>query len=118
MLIVAWDMQQNLVKRWEKPGAQYIWQIMFDSGAQTVTFTGQNWHSVAATLDELVVGPSVVHLPSSSGLILPYTLTYEAANPSQLPVIRSDPYSFWPVSYHDGQDSFCVVVVDRDNVIL
>lgn len=117
MLIVAWDMQRNLVKRWEKSGARYLWRITFDSAAQRVTFSGQSSQSVHATLDELVVGPSVILLPPSSGPVLPYTLAYDAIVPSQFPVIKSGPYSFWPVSYKDGRNSFCVVVVDRENVI-
>ncbi|KAI1784865.1 hypothetical protein LXA43DRAFT_175500 [Ganoderma leucocontextum] len=118
MLIVAWDMQRNLVKQWEKPGARYIWQISFDANTQTVTFTGEGSVSVTATLDELIVGPAVVYLPPSSGPALPYTLSYAAPDNAQFPVMKSGPYSFWPVSYADERASFCVVVVDQDNVIL
>ena len=118
MLIVAWDMQRNLAKQWEKLGARYIWQISFDADTQTVTFTGQSSLSVTATLDELIIGPAVVYLPPSEGPILPYTLTYAAPSNAQFPVMRSGPYNFWPVSYADGRSSFCVVVVDRDNEIL
>ncbi|KAI1786045.1 hypothetical protein LXA43DRAFT_928023, partial [Ganoderma leucocontextum] len=118
MLIIAWDMQRNLVKQWNKSGARYIWQISFNPATQTVTFTGQNKKSVTATLDELIVGPAVVYLPPSSGPALPYTLSYAAPNNAQFPVMKSGPYSFWPVSYADGRKSFCVVVVDQDNVIL
>ncbi len=118
MLIVAWDMQRNLVKQWNKPGARYIWQVSFDADTQTVTFTGQASNSVTATLDELIVGPTVVYLPPSSGPALPYTLTYAAPDNAQFPVMKSGPYSFWPVSYADDRSSFCVVVVDKDNVIL
>ncbi|KAI1786067.1 hypothetical protein LXA43DRAFT_1065370 [Ganoderma leucocontextum] len=118
MLIVAWDMQRNLVKQWNKSGARYIYQISFNADTQTVTFTGQSSNSVTATLDELIVGPAVVYLPPSSGPALPSTLSYAAANNAQFPVMKSGPYSFWPVSYADSRASFCVVVVDQDNVIL
>ncbi|KAI1784873.1 hypothetical protein LXA43DRAFT_1119949 [Ganoderma leucocontextum] len=111
MLIVAWDMQRNLVKQWNKSGARYIYQISFNAETQTVTFTGQSSNSVTATLDELIVGPAVVYLPPSSGPALPYTLSYAAPNNAQFPVMKSGPYSFWPVSYADERKSFCVVVV-------
>ena len=117
MLIVAWDMQRNLVKQWAKPGARYIWQISFNAATQTVTFTGQNNFAVTATLEELVIGPTVVHLPISSGPVLPYNLSYAAPNNTQFPVIKSGPYSFWPVSYADERDAFCIVVVNQDKVI-
>ncbi len=117
MLIVAWDMQRNLVKQWTKPGARYVWQISFNASTQTVTFTGQSKATVTATLDELVLGPTVVHLPISSGPVLPYNLSYAAPSNTQFPVIKSGPYSFWPVSYADGRNAFCVVVVDHDKVI-
>lgn len=110
-------MHRNLVKELDKPGARWIRQITFDPASQTVTFDGDDSKSVQATLDELVVRPSVVRLSSASGPILPYTLTYAAADPSQFPVIKSGPFSFWPTSYKDGTNSFCVVVVDGDNVI-
>lgn len=116
MLIVAWDMQRNLVKQWNKPGARYIWKITFDADTATVNFTGQASNSVTATLDELTVGPTVVHLPTSSGPALPYTLSYGDSSDS-FPVIKSGPNHFWPVSYASGTNSFCVVVVDQDNVI-
>lgn len=117
MKIVAWDMNRNLVKELEKPGARYIWNISFNAANQTVTFTGQSNQSIQATLDELIVTPSVVYLPSSSGPILPYTLTYSAADPSRFPVIKNGPNSYWPVSFKDGRNSFCIAVVDRDNLI-
>ncbi|KAM5536136.1 hypothetical protein V8D89_010235 [Ganoderma adspersum] len=118
MLIVAWDMQRNLVKQWTKLGARYIYKITYNATLQTVTFTGQTGLFVVATLDELIVGPSVVYLPSSSGPALPYTLTYSAPANGQFPVLKSGPYTFWPVSYADGRNSFCVVVADQNNVIL
>ena len=117
MLIVAWDMHRNLVKRWNKPGARYVWQISFDARTQTVTFTGQSKRTVTATLDELIVGPTVVRLPVSSGPVLPYNLSYAAPSSGQFPVIQSGPYSFWPASYADGRNAFCIVVVDQDKVI-
>lgn len=117
MKIVAWDRNRNLVKELEKPGARYLWNITFNAGNQTVTFTRQSNQSVQATLDDLVVRPAVVYLPSSSGPILPYTLTYAAADPSRFPVIKNGPYSFWPVSFKDGRNSFCIAVADRDNLV-
>ncbi|TBU39879.1 hypothetical protein BD309DRAFT_982802 [Dichomitus squalens] len=118
MLIVAWDMQRNLIKQWLKPGARYVWQISYNAGTQTVTFTGQSKRTITATLDELVLGPTVVHLPISSGPVLPYNLSYAGSSTTQFPVIKSGPYSFWPVSFADGRNAFCVVVVDQDKVIL
>lgn len=117
MKIVAWDRNRNLVKELEKPGARYLWNITFNAGNQTVTFTGQSNQSIQATLDELVVRPAVVYLPSSSGPILPYTLTFAAADPSRFPVIKNGPYSFWPASFKDGRKSFCIAVADRDNLV-
>ncbi|KAG8834462.1 hypothetical protein FRC17_008684, partial [Serendipita sp. 399] len=117
MNIVAWDMERNLVKQLDKPGARYIWKITFDSASQTVTFTGQSSKTVHATLDELIIPPSVVHLSASAAPVLPYTLTYAAADPSQFPVIKTATYSFWPASYKDGRNSFAVVVVDRSNQV-
>lgn len=55
MYIVAWDIYQREVKRVEKPGARYIWQIQYDADAGTVTFIGQASRSVTATLQELTV---------------------------------------------------------------
>ena len=116
LLIVAWDMERNLVKQWTKFGARYIWQISFNANAQTVTFTGQGKSSVTASLDELVVGPTVVSLPVSSGPKLPYALSYAVPSSSTYPVIESGRYRFWPASYVDGRKAFCVVVVDNDGV--
>lgn len=118
MLIVAWDMQRNLVKQWTKVGARYIYKITYNATLQTVTFTGQIDLFVVATLDELTIGPTVVYSPPSSGPTLPYTLTYSAPANAQFPVMKSGPYSFWPASYADGRNSFCVVVTDQNNVIL
>ncbi|PIL23611.1 hypothetical protein GSI_14924 [Ganoderma sinense ZZ0214-1] len=92
--------------------------ISFDATLQTVTFTGQLGLFVVATLDELIIGPSIVYLPSTSGPKLPYTLSYAAPPNGPFPVLRSGPYSFWPASYADKRNSFCVVVVDQNNVIL
>lgn len=117
MLIVAWDMQRNLVKQWTKSGARYIWQISFNADNQTITFTGQVRNAVTATLEELVLGPTVVHLPISSGPVLPYNLSYAAPSNTQFPVIKNGPYSFWPVSYADERNAFCIVVVNREKVI-
>lgn len=116
-MIIGWGMERNLAKQLVKDGARYIWQITFNSPDQKLVFTGQGSASVEATLDELIVGPEVVYLPSSSGPPLPYTLTYGSTNTSKFPVFRRGPFSFWPVSYKDGRRSFSVVVVDRQNVI-
>lgn len=117
MLIVTWDMQRNLVKQWTKSGARYIWQISFNADTQTITFTGQVRNAVTATLEELVLGPTVVHLPISSEPVQSYNLSYAAPSNTQFPVIKNGPYSFWPVSYTDERDAFCIVVVDREKVI-
>lgn len=98
MLVVAWVMHRNLVKQWTKPGARYIYKITYDATLQTVTFTGQTGLFVVATLSELIVGPTVVSLPPTSGPVLPNTLTYSTPTTGQFPVIKSGPYSFWPVS--------------------
>lgn len=118
MLVVAWDMNRNLVKILEKAGARYIWQITFDPANQAVTFTGNSSQSIQFTLDELAVRPSVVSLPSpTAGPVLPYILTYAAADVWQFPVIKNGPYSFWPVSSKAQSNTFVVVVVDSDNLI-
>ena len=117
MLIAAWDVEKKLVAKWDKAGARYLQQISYNKETQTVTFTGELNRSISATLDELVVSPRVVQRLVSSGPSLPYTLTYSEPINSEFPVIECGPFSFWPVSYADERDSFCVVVVDQDKVI-
>lgn len=41
MGIVVYDAAGNQVKRWDRNGARYIWQITLDANARTVTFYGQ-----------------------------------------------------------------------------
>lgn len=41
MGIVAYDCSGKLVRRWDRAGARYAWQITVDREAQTVTFHGQ-----------------------------------------------------------------------------
>lgn len=118
MLIVCWDTKKKLVKQIQKSGARCIYTITFDSSTQIVTFTGLNNKSVTTSLNELVILPSVIRLPASSGPDLPFILSYSAPNLDSFPVIQSGPYSFWAASYTDGRDAFCVVVVDKNNVIL
>jgi hypothetical protein len=117
MKIVGWDIQRNLVKQIDKPGARYIWKITYDPTSQKVTFTGQSRSSVSATLDEISVRPSVAHLQSSLGPVLPYTLAYGSAEPNKYPVIKCGTYTFWPTTYKDGRDKLCVVVADQENII-
>lgn len=117
-MIVGWDMNRNLVKQIVKNGARYISKITYEAVTQRVIFTGQDLATVFASLDELVVAPSVKYTPPSSGPVLPSTLTYAAQSNAQFPVIQSGPYSFWPASYEDKRKSFCVVVVSEHGVIL
>lgn len=53
MAIVARDSANQVVKVWEKPGARYIWKIMVDETAQTVTFIGQSNATIVMTWQEL-----------------------------------------------------------------
>nr|VWP02530.1 Beta-lactamase (EC [Ganoderma boninense] len=85
-------------------------QISCNATLQTVTFTGQ--------LGLFVVAPSVIYLPPLSGPKLPYTLSYTAPLNGQFPALKSGPYRFWPASYADKRNSFCVVVADESNVLL
>jgi hypothetical protein len=117
MKIIGCDVQGSFVKDIQKKGARYLSKITYDRARQTLTFWGQEDHTVSATLDELAVQPTVAYLPSSSGPLLPYTLAYGNPDPNKYPVIQCGDYSFWPTTYKDGRNSLSVVVTNKDNVI-
>lgn len=53
MTIVAYDSAGIIVKQWERMGARYVWRIVVDATARTVTFWGQASNTILMTWDEL-----------------------------------------------------------------
>jgi len=53
MAIVAFDDDGNVVERWDREGARYIWQIQIDDAAQTVHFVGQVERTITMSWEEL-----------------------------------------------------------------
>lgn len=52
---LAFDPSGKVVKRVEKSGARYLWQLTLDAGSKAVTATGQSRDSVTASLAELAI---------------------------------------------------------------
>ena len=57
MTVIAYDSHGNPVKRWEKAGARYLWQITVDPVGKTATFHGQANSTFSMSWDELYVPP-------------------------------------------------------------
>lgn len=53
MMIVKYDDSGNVVEKWEKDGARYLYDISVDANKKTVTFWGQADKSIVMSWDEL-----------------------------------------------------------------
>lgn len=57
MAIIAFDQNGHIVKRWDKNGARYLWQITVNQTARNVAFSGQSSQAITMSWDELYVPP-------------------------------------------------------------
>lgn len=57
MAVIAYDNQGKIIKRWDRNGARYLWQMTVDSINKTVTFHGQASETFTMTWNELYVPP-------------------------------------------------------------
>lgn len=55
MAIVAVNPEGEIVQRWDRDGARYLWKIILDKEAETATFVGQSHMSFTMNWDELRV---------------------------------------------------------------
>ncbi|MHC5739967.1 hypothetical protein [Nostoc sp.] len=53
MAIVAFDDRGNVIKRWDKEGARYVWKIEEDLGTNDIVFIGQAEQKIVMKWSEL-----------------------------------------------------------------
>ncbi|HBF39590.1 MAG TPA: hypothetical protein DDW50_20015 [Firmicutes bacterium] len=119
LAIVAYDAAGNMVGRWDKYGARYIWQITTDPATQTVTFWGQSKKTVTMSFDQLRVPPTVATVSAGSHPAIPSDLKEIAlsdpssGNPSSTdPVLKWGNYTYWAYSYIDNDYYLAIVAYD------
>ncbi len=57
MAVIAYDSDGKLIKRWDKTGARYLWQVTLDTAGRKAVFHGQASYTFSMTWDELYVPP-------------------------------------------------------------
>jgi hypothetical protein len=57
MAVIAYDSNGKSIKRWDKSGARYLWQMTVNATNKTVSFNGQANETFTMTWDELYVPP-------------------------------------------------------------
>jgi hypothetical protein len=119
MAIVAYDKDNNLVQRWDKTGARYVWKIDVDKAAQTVTFWGQANQKIVTTWKELFPAPVVKQVPSSSHPAVPSGMKVTCLqgpdvlqSSTTCPVFSWGIYSYWAYSYIDNRNGMGIVAYD------
>lgn len=71
MAIVAYDGAGNIVRRWDRHGDRYVWDITVDASAETVTFKGQSG-AIVMTWAELAL-PDLTPVDTTPPSIAPPT---------------------------------------------
>jgi hypothetical protein len=124
MSVIGYDQHGHQVKQWELKGARYIWQINVDADKKVVTFIGQARNSVVLSWKELqkpaVVPEDVSSCPTGIlfGLKMTVLADPDKLDPaSQCPVVMFGDHVFWPFSYKDNRNSFCIIAVHQDGTM-
>ncbi|MCY1044929.1 hypothetical protein OV208_26670 [Corallococcus sp. bb12-1] len=119
MAIVAYDATGKVVAQWEKPGARYVYAILINPSAKTVTFAGQSDAKITMTWDELAAPPVVVLVPPSPTPAIPAGMKVTCtqgpgtgAPAATCPVIKWKGYTFWAFSYTDNRVAMGIVAYD------
>jgi hypothetical protein len=126
IVIVAYDIDGNIVKQWKKSGARYIYKITVDAAAATVTFWGQADKKIVMTWLELylktppVVGevPSKIHpaVPSDLKVACMTGPDIQKVSPN-CPIIEWNEYTYWAYSFIDDRDAMGIIAYDVDGNI-
>ena len=121
MSVVGYDVRGHVVKQWELLGARYIWQIDVDADKKVVTFYGQSKKSVQLSWKELQKPVIVLEDTNSYPKNIPFDIKMATlADPGKLepatqcPVVVYGNHVFWPFSYIDNRNSFCIVAFHQD----
>jgi hypothetical protein len=127
MAIIAFDNKGNILKRWDKEGARYIWKIQEDLGTNNIVFIGQAEEEIVlqwSDLTGLVFDPSV-RVPTSLAPKIPDGLKLASLqDPNSLndavnyPILLIGKVQYWPFSYIDNRDGMAIVAFDDKGTML
>lgn len=119
MAICAYDSGGKLVRRLDRDGARYIWQITVDEQAQTVSFAGQDDAKITLGWRELETPPLAGTAPTESHPAIPDGLkTACLADPGSLqpcstyPVLFWNQLTYWPYSFIDNREALAICAYD------
>ncbi len=120
--IVAYDTEGNVAQRWDQWDwkALYITDITLDTGAQTVTFLGQDDHAITMSWSDLIVAPRVVTMdPSEQPPSIPEGLELvPLKDNAPHPVIKWGTYTYWPLDIIGDRSAVAIVAYDdRGNIV-
>lgn len=121
MSVVGYDVHGHQIKQWELKGARYIWQIEVDSDNKVVKFYGQAKASVVISWKDLQSPAIVMEDADSYPKDIPFGIKMATlADPDKLdptkqcPVVVYGNHTFWPFSYIDNRNSFCIISFCED----
>lgn len=73
LMIVKYDKSGNVIEKWEKDGARYLYDISVDAEHKTVSFWGQSDSSISMSWDELGITSGTTIEPPVIEPVLPPT---------------------------------------------
>ena len=102
MMIVKYDDSGNIVEKWEKSGARYLYDISVDATKNTVSFWGQSDRSIVMGWGELgissgntIAPPVVGPIESPPEKIAPKPEPDTSETPEQIPAWIKDVFAFY-----------------------
>ncbi len=118
MGIVAYTEDGIMVKRWDYPGARYVYEITFDTASKTFMLIGQSKSKVVVPWADiaLLLPPKVGRVPSSIHGLIPEGSKLDCCENPDGSVMDDSCYTmewkhftYWAYSYIDNRYSFNIV---------
>lgn len=122
LAIVAFDPHGNLLQRWDKVGARYIWKIEEDLSSNAIAFVGQGQMSITMQWSELtqLTYDRGIEVSYQSCPAVPPDLKLTALqDPNSLdsratyPILALNGITYWPLSYTDNRVGMAIVAFDQ-----
>jgi hypothetical protein len=127
MAIIAFDGDGNMIKRWDKVGARYVWKIDEDLATNNIVFIGQAERKIIVKWSELTdlscnVGVTVPinlcpTIPTGLKLIAlqnPYSLNVT----DNYPILTIGNIQYWSFSYIDNRNEMAIIAFDKKGTMM
>jgi hypothetical protein len=127
MAIVAFDGGGNIIERWDKLGARYVWRIEEDLDGNTIAFIGQSEQRIVMNWSELtdLVFDAGVKVSEHPCFIIPEDLKLASLRDKDV-LDPADKYTillvggiqYWPLSYIDNRNGMAILAIDGNGKII